>query len=62
MKSSRATSKTKTQMPSNSEPATPNPNLHERVAVAAYFKAAERNFAPGNELEDWLSAEAELVS
>lgn len=29
----------------------------ERVRKAAYFRAAERGFAPGHELEDWLAAE-----
>lgn len=27
------------------------------IATAAYFLAAERNFAPGRELDDWLEAE-----
>jgi hypothetical protein len=30
------------------------------IARAAYFRAMERGFAPGNELEDWLAAEAEV--
>lgn len=30
------------------------------VAQAAYFIAERRGFAPGNELEDWLQAEAEI--
>ena len=29
----------------------------DAVAVAAYFLAAERNFEPGRELDDWLEAE-----
>lgn len=32
----------------------------QRVAVAAYFCAERRGFAPGGELEDWLRAEAEI--
>lgn len=32
----------------------------ELIAVAAYFKAAQRGFAPGNEVEDWLAAEREF--
>lgn len=31
----------------------------EMIAVAAYFRAEERGFAPGNEMMDWLQAEAE---
>ena len=30
------------------------------IAKAAYFRALERHFEPGHELEDWLSAEAEV--
>ena len=31
----------------------------EMIAVAAYFRAEQRDFASGNELEDWLQAEEE---
>jgi hypothetical protein len=34
--------------------------MHERIAVAAYFLAERRDFAPGSEVEDWLRAEREL--
>lgn len=30
------------------------------IAVAAYFRAEERGFAPGNEMSDWLDAEADV--
>jgi len=30
------------------------------IAKAAYYKAAERGFVPGEELNDWLEAEAEF--
>jgi hypothetical protein len=30
------------------------------IAEAAYFKAEQRSFAEGNELEDWVEAEAEI--
>ncbi len=33
---------------------------YEMVAQAAYYRAAERGFSPGNELEDWIAAEAEI--
>ena len=33
---------------------------HQLIAQAAYFIAERRGFAPGNELEDWLQAEAEI--
>ena len=32
------------------------------IAVAAYFRAEKRGFAPGGELGDWLAAEAEKAS
>ena len=30
------------------------------IAEAAYFRAEQRSFTPGYELEDWLSAETEI--
>jgi hypothetical protein len=30
------------------------------IAEAAYFRAAQRGFEPGSELDDWLAAEAEV--
>ncbi|SER20502.1 Protein of unknown function [Nitrosomonas sp. Nm51] len=30
-----------------------------RIKEAAYYKALERGFAPGHELNDWLAAEKE---
>ncbi len=30
------------------------------IAEAAYFKAEQRGFSEGNELEDWIEAEAEI--
>ncbi len=32
----------------------------ELVSKAAYFIAEHRNFAPGNEMSDWLAAEADI--
>lgn len=31
-----------------------------RIAEAAYFRAQQRGFAPGYELEDWLAAEKDV--
>jgi len=31
-----------------------------RTAIAAYYRAEARGFAPGGELEDWLAAEREV--
>jgi hypothetical protein len=30
------------------------------IARAAYFRAERRNFAPGQELQDWVAAEADV--
>jgi hypothetical protein len=30
------------------------------IAIAAYFRAEQRGFSPGFDLEDWLEAEAEI--
>lgn len=32
----------------------------ERIAILAYWRAAEREFAPGHELDDWLAAERDV--
>lgn len=32
----------------------------EMIAKAAYYRAQQRNFAPGDEQADWLAAEAEV--
>lgn len=36
--------------------------LHHCIAVAAYFRAEQRGFMPGLELDDWLAAEAVVCS
>ncbi len=32
------------------------------IAEAAYFRAEQRGFAPGNEMSDWLQAEVDVES
>ncbi|MCC6534383.1 MAG: DUF2934 domain-containing protein [Burkholderiales bacterium] len=32
----------------------------QRTAIAAFYRAEARGFAPGAELDDWLAAEREL--
>jgi hypothetical protein len=32
-----------------------------QIAEAAYFRAKERGFAPGRELDDWVEAESEVM-
>jgi hypothetical protein len=33
---------------------------HQLIAVAAYYRAEARGFAPGFEIQDWLAAERAL--
>jgi len=33
---------------------------HQLISDAAYYRAEQRSFEPGHELEDWLTAEAEI--
>lgn len=42
--------------------ATPDPAIERRrmIAEAAYYRAQERNFHPGSELDDWLRAERDI--
>ena len=48
------------EAPRKSTPALPPLERQLRIAQAAYYIAERRGFAPGNELEDWLQAEAEV--
>lgn len=34
--------------------------LRKLISEAAYYRAKERGFVPGHELEDWIQAEAEV--
>jgi hypothetical protein len=38
----------------------PPQEMRRRIEIAAYYKAQERGFAPGHELDDWIAAEAEV--
>jgi hypothetical protein len=33
----------------------------QMIAEAAYYRAEQRGFAPGRELDDWIAAEAEIA-
>jgi hypothetical protein len=35
--------------------------LRQLISEAAYYRAKQRGFAPGHELEDWIQAEAEVM-
>lgn len=34
----------------------------QRIATAAYYKAAARSFVVGQEIDDWLQAESEFLN
>jgi hypothetical protein len=36
--------------------------LHEAIAVAAYYVAESRHFEAGHEMDDWLAAEAKVLA
>ena len=35
--------------------------LRQLIAEAAYYRAKQRGFEPGHELEDWVQAESEVL-
>lgn len=37
------------------------PDRNAKIAELAYYKAEQRNFEPGYELDDWLEAEREFM-
>lgn len=37
-----------------------SPGRFDMIATNAYYKAEERGFEPGHELDDWLNAETEM--
>ena len=40
-----------------------DPNLlREAISVRAYYKAAQRGWGPGHEIDDWLDAEREFLA
>jgi hypothetical protein len=65
-----AESKERRKAPRKAIQATPVPDTRvetssedtrRRIAEAAYFRAKERNFEPGHELEDWVDAESQVM-
>ena len=63
--------KNTTPKPSSTTPRTPSrtaasvaltrEELEKLISEAAYFRAKQRGFQPGHELEDWIQAEAEVM-
>ena len=46
-------------IPKDPESSTQLPDIDAEIAERAYYKAENRGFAPGHELDDWLEAERE---
>jgi hypothetical protein len=44
------------------QPEVANDEVRQRIAEVAYYRAQQRGFSPGYELEDWLAAEAQVRS
>ena len=40
---------------------TSSEDTRRQIAEAAYFRAKQRGFEPGHELEDWIEAESEVM-
>lgn len=51
-----------TPAPDTQVSALPNEEMRRQIAEAAYYRAKQRGFAPGYELEDWVQAESEVRS
>ncbi len=43
-------------------PAPSEVELRALIEQAAYFRAEKRGFAPGEEVDDWVAAEAEVMA
>jgi hypothetical protein len=59
MKATTSTPRTRAKS-SKSSRETPQEQRQEMIATAAYFRAEQRGFTGGTELDDWLAAEAEI--
>lgn len=62
--------KTTTATPNHDNPAAMNTDsraeaspeeIRQLIAQAAYYRAKQRGFEPGHELEDWIQAESEIL-
>jgi hypothetical protein len=42
------------------QPGISNDDRRQRIAEVAYYRAQQRGFSPGYEIEDWLAAEAQI--
>ena len=56
-----AAPRTKSEMTPNARVELTREELRKLISEAAYFRAKQRGFEPGHELEDWIQAEAEVM-
>jgi hypothetical protein len=47
---------------SNARAEISNEELRALIEEAAYYRAQKRGFAPGRAIEDWIAAEAEVMT
>ena len=59
-KSSSAKKKTAARTEQPSRLAITPEERWKMIAIAAYHRAEKRNFAPGNDFQDWVEAEKEI--
>ena len=52
---------TRAPAPRQTSASAPGEETRQKIAEAAYFRAKQRGFAPGHELEDWVEAESEVM-
>ena len=50
----------KAKQPAGKDPNASDEERWRLTAIAAYYRAEARGFAPGGELEDWLAAERDI--
>lgn len=60
-KASRATAKSRVPLAAANAAARTPQDIRRQIEEAAYYRAEQRGFAPGFELEDWIAAESEVM-
>jgi hypothetical protein len=60
-KAPRTARKTRTPAPPDARVEISPDELRKLVSEAAYYRAKQRGFTPGHEVEDWVQAEAEVL-
>lgn len=60
-KERRTTSRKANATPKPDSIRAPAGDIRQLIAEAAYYRAKQRGFAPGHELDDWVQAESEVM-